>query len=74
MVEIPVELINAEVDGAVGLGDSQRLEAMEIEQYVTDGSGEKLSGKGNIGKPKVLRSLRSDDFPYVIQNSGQIFV
>ena len=48
MVEISVVLMNAEGDGAFGSGDTEQLEAMEIDQYATNGNGENLSGKGTL--------------------------
>ena len=48
MVEIPVMLMNAEGDGAVGLGNTERLEAMEIDKYATNRNGENLSGKETL--------------------------
>ena len=48
MVEIPVMLMNAEGDGAVGSGDTERLEAMEIDQYAANGNGENLCRKETL--------------------------
>ena len=70
MVEIPVMLMNAEGDGAVGSGDTERLEAMEIDQYATNGNGENLSEKETLANLRYLEDGDNDNLPCDSLNSG----
>ena len=70
MVEIPVMLMNAKGDGAVGSGDTERLEAMEIDQYAANGNGENLSEKETLANLRYLEDGDNDNFPCDSLNSG----
>ena len=70
MFEIPIVLMNAEGDGSIESGVTEGLEAMYIEQYITDGNDANLSGRETLVNLRYCEEGNNDNFPYDSLNSG----